>query len=67
MGIMNNENKRAVMDRTMNKAHERDDLKGDYAGYENKGPSGNQKEDRPHSTNVKARTTEESKRNEKRD
>jgi hypothetical protein len=69
MGIMHNgrTDKRAVMDRTQTKDFARDDLKGDYAGHENKGPAGHQKEDSRHSTNVKGRTTEESKNREKAD
>ena len=67
MGIMKDgiTDKRSVMKRTETQSFERDDLKGAFAGKENKGPASKPKTGKSKSTNVKSRTTEKSKSRDK--
>lgn len=67
MGIMKDgiTDKRSVMKRTETQSFERDDLKGAFAGKENKGPASKPKTGKSKSTNVKSRTTEKSKARDK--
>lgn len=47
--------------KTMKPVYARDDINQAFAGEENNGPMGHQKDDVEHSTNIKSRKTKKSK------